>query len=82
MFISDRMDAITYALKKTDGSAALARKLGMSRQRVDNWRRRGAIPEGRVIEVAQAIDCDPVELYQRNRPPQAPPDAQAPRAQA
>ncbi|WP_018875263.1 YdaS family helix-turn-helix protein [Thioalkalivibrio sp. ALJ8] len=63
------MDAITYALKKTNGSAALAQKLGMSRQRVDNWRRRGAIPPGQVIAVAQAIDCDPMELYQRNQPP-------------
>lgn len=76
------MDAITYALKKTNGTAALAQKLGMSRQRVDNWRRRGAIPEGRVIEVAQAIDCDPVELYQRNRPPHPAMDTQPPRAQA
>lgn len=76
------MDAITYALKKIKGPAALARKLGMSRQRVDNWRRRGAIPPGQVIAVAQAIDCDPVELYQRNQKPAAANERAASGAQA
>lgn len=48
------MDKITLAFKESGGPAKLASTLGVSIQRVVNWKRRGRIPPEWVVPVSNA----------------------------
>lgn len=49
-------EAITKSLRIAGGQTGLARLLGVSRQRVHQWRKRGAVPLKWAIEIQQVTD--------------------------
>ena len=59
----DRLQvALLRALQAAGGVADLGRKLGISRQAVDQWKDYGYIPENRLTDVEQATGINRAEL--------------------
>lgn len=52
----DRMILAAFEIKKWNGPAEVARKLGKSDQVLTNWKSRG-IPRAEIMDIADAIGC-------------------------
>jgi DNA-binding transcriptional regulator YdaS (Cro superfamily) len=52
------MTTLARDIKKSGGASALAQKLGVSLQRLNNWRSRGRIPADMVIRYSCARDWE------------------------
>lgn len=55
VFNSD-MEALNTAIKIAGSQQALAAKLGGNQTRVSEWKRRGKVADGAVLDVAKAVD--------------------------
>lgn len=52
------MNGIERAIRSAQGVSQLARHLGVSRQRVQNWRAQGYVPLDRVVEIEAEFGVD------------------------
>ena len=50
------MEALKEAIRVAGSPAALADKLGVTRQAVENWIERGVVPAERLIEIERAVE--------------------------
>jgi len=61
---SDASRKIQAIYSRFGGTNKTARKLGISRQLLSNWKRRGSVPLKRVAWMSLELKCNPFELNQ------------------
>ena len=58
------MTGVAKAIAKAGGVSALARHLGVTRQRVQNWYKQGWVPKDYVVEIEAEFGVSRRELLQ------------------
>lgn len=53
--IAQMQSALARAIEHGQGLSALARRIGVSRQAINNWRERG-VPAERAVDIERALD--------------------------